>query len=94
MEPPLSGDQLQQLSRLRRVKYARRLKHLTRQRLFERRLYHKKPDRYEYVLTQKCRDFFPVAVGQQTSLLKRRNSADGRSGILVLSSTHWGLPVA
>ncbi len=41
---------------------ARRLKHLTEQGLFERRLYHKKPNWYEYVLTPKGRDFFPVIV--------------------------------
>jgi DNA-binding HxlR family transcriptional regulator len=41
---------------------ARRLKHLTAQGLFERRLYHNKPKWYEYVLTQKGRDFFPVVV--------------------------------
>jgi DNA-binding HxlR family transcriptional regulator len=41
---------------------ARRLKHLTQQGLFERRLYHRKPNWYEYVLTQKGRDFFPVVV--------------------------------
>src|SRR5258708_18028720 len=40
----------------------RRLKHLTEQGLFQRRLYHKKPKWYEYVLTQKGRDFFPVVV--------------------------------
>ncbi|EJC72657.1 winged helix-turn-helix transcriptional regulator [Rhizobium hidalgonense] len=38
----------------------RRLKHLTDQELFERRLYHQRPARYEYVLTDKGRDFFPV----------------------------------
>src|ERR1700749_1105225 len=38
----------------------RRLQHLTAQGLFERRLYHRKPNWYEYVLTQKGRDFFPV----------------------------------
>jgi DNA-binding HxlR family transcriptional regulator len=41
---------------------ARRLKHLTAQGLFERRLYHQRPKWYEYVLTQKGRDFFPVVV--------------------------------
>jgi DNA-binding HxlR family transcriptional regulator len=41
---------------------ARRLKHLTERGLFERRLYHKRPKWYEYVLTQKGRDFFPVVV--------------------------------
>lgn len=41
---------------------ARRLKHLTEQELFERRLYCERPNRYEYVLTEKGRDFFPVVV--------------------------------
>src|ERR1700716_3613319 len=41
---------------------ARRLKHLTERGLFERRLYHRKPNWYEYVLTAKGRDFFPVVV--------------------------------
>ncbi len=38
----------------------RRLKHLTDQGLFERRLYQQRPARYEYLLTEKGRDFFPV----------------------------------
>jgi DNA-binding HxlR family transcriptional regulator len=38
----------------------RRLKHLTTEGLFERRLYCERPPRHEYVLTQKGRDFFPV----------------------------------
>jgi DNA-binding HxlR family transcriptional regulator len=38
----------------------RRLKTLVRSGLLERRLYSKKPARYEYVLTQKGRDFRPV----------------------------------
>jgi DNA-binding HxlR family transcriptional regulator len=41
---------------------SRRLAHLTKSGLFERRLYSKKPPRYEYVLTAKGRDFFPVIV--------------------------------
>ena len=41
---------------------ARRLKHLAEQGLFKRRLYHTRPDWYEYVLTEKGRDFFPVVV--------------------------------
>jgi DNA-binding HxlR family transcriptional regulator len=41
---------------------ARRLKHLTEQGLFERRLYCARPNRYEYVLTGKGRDFFPAVV--------------------------------
>ncbi|OWV88498.1 transcriptional regulator [Rhizobium sp. N122] len=38
----------------------RRLKQLTDQGLFERRLYQQRPARYEYRLTDKGRDFFPV----------------------------------
>jgi DNA-binding HxlR family transcriptional regulator len=38
----------------------RRLKHLTDEGLFERRLYSERPPRHEYVLTEKGRDFFPV----------------------------------
>jgi DNA-binding HxlR family transcriptional regulator len=38
----------------------RRLKHLTDEGLFERRLYSERPPRHEYVLTDKGRDFFPV----------------------------------
>jgi DNA-binding HxlR family transcriptional regulator len=41
---------------------SRRLAHLTSCGLFERRLYSEKPARYEYVLTAKGRDFFPVVV--------------------------------
>lgn len=39
---------------------ARRLKHLTESGLFERRRYSERPPRYDYVLTEKGRDFFPV----------------------------------
>lgn len=39
---------------------ARRLAHLMDEGLFERQLYSKRPVRYEYVLTEKGRDFFPV----------------------------------
>lgn len=38
----------------------RRLKHLIDEGLFERRLYQQRPARYEYLLTEKGRDFFPV----------------------------------
>jgi DNA-binding HxlR family transcriptional regulator len=41
---------------------SRRLAHLTKSGLFERHLYSEKPARYEYVLTAKGRDFFPVVV--------------------------------
>jgi DNA-binding HxlR family transcriptional regulator len=41
---------------------SRRLAHLTKSGLFKRRLYSGRPARYEYVLTAKGRDFFPVVV--------------------------------
>ncbi|MFA5951035.1 MAG: helix-turn-helix domain-containing protein [Hyphomicrobium sp.] len=41
---------------------SRRLAHLTEAGIFERRLYSEKPPRYEYVLTEMGRDFFPVIV--------------------------------
>jgi DNA-binding HxlR family transcriptional regulator len=39
---------------------SRRLAHLTESGMFVRRRYHERPPRYEYVLTDKARDFFPV----------------------------------
>ncbi|MGL9619709.1 helix-turn-helix domain-containing protein [Bradyrhizobium sp. U531] len=39
---------------------SRRLAHLTASGMFVRRRYHARPPRYEYVLTDKARDFFPV----------------------------------
>jgi DNA-binding HxlR family transcriptional regulator len=40
----------------------RRLKHLVREGLFERRQYEDHPPRHEYLLTAKGRDFYPVVV--------------------------------
>ena len=39
---------------------SRRLAHLTESGMFVRRRYNERPPRYEYVLTDKARDFFPV----------------------------------
>ncbi len=41
---------------------SRRLRHLTAAGMFARRRYNDRPPRYEYVLTPKGRDFFPVLV--------------------------------
>ncbi|MDA9398697.1 winged helix-turn-helix transcriptional regulator [Bradyrhizobium sp. CCBAU 45389] len=41
---------------------SRRLAHLTESGMFVRRRYQERPPRYEYVLTDKARDFFPVIV--------------------------------
>jgi DNA-binding HxlR family transcriptional regulator len=79
---------------------ARRLKHLTAQGLFERRLYHRRPNWYEYVLTEKGRDFFPVVValfawgnkhlsGRGESLLMADRASSLRvEPIMVAASTH------
>ncbi|MDA9437214.1 winged helix-turn-helix transcriptional regulator [Bradyrhizobium sp. CCBAU 51627] len=39
---------------------SRRLAHLTKTGMFVRRRYQERPPRYEYVLTDRARDFFPV----------------------------------
>jgi DNA-binding HxlR family transcriptional regulator len=44
----------------------RRLKHLTQNGLLQRRIYNARPPRYEYVLTAKGRDFFPVLIAMFT----------------------------
>ena len=41
---------------------SRRLTHLIDAGLLERRLYNERPPRYEYVLTAKGQDFFPVVI--------------------------------
>ena len=41
---------------------SRRLAHLTKSGMFVRRRYNERPPRYEYVLTDRARDFFPVIV--------------------------------
>lgn len=41
---------------------SRRMKHLTNEGLFEKRQYLQRPVRYEYRLTSKGRDFYPVFV--------------------------------
>jgi DNA-binding HxlR family transcriptional regulator len=41
---------------------SRRLSHLTTAGMFARRRYNDRPPRYQYVLTPKGRDFFPVVV--------------------------------
>lgn len=62
---------------------SRRLAHLTKSGMFVRRRYHERPPRYEYVLTDKARDFFPVVV----ALLAWGNKHLARNGeSIVLAS--------
>ncbi|KRE22651.1 transcriptional regulator [Bosea sp. Root483D1] len=69
---------------------ARRLKHLTESGLFERRLYSERPKRYEYILTEKGRDFFPVVVAL-IGFANRHLAPEGAS--LVLAERGTGRPI-
>ena len=69
---------------------ARRLKHLTEAGLFERRLYSERPKRYEYVLTEKGRDVFPVVVAL-IGFANRHLAPDGAS--LLLAERGTGRPI-
>lgn len=69
---------------------ARRLKHLTQSGLFEKRLYSERPKRYDYVLTDKGRDFFPVIVAM-VGWGNRHLAPDGAA--LLLAGRHSGQPI-
>jgi len=60
---------------------ARRLKHLNASGIFERRLYGTRPARYEYVLTERGRDFFPV-VAAMVAWGNRHLAGDGAALLL------------
>lgn len=60
---------------------ARRLKHLSASGIFERRLYSARPARYEYVLTEKGRDFFPV-IAAMVAWGNRHVARDGAALLL------------
>ncbi|MGH8999369.1 MAG: winged helix-turn-helix transcriptional regulator [Acidimicrobiia bacterium] len=55
-------DQMQRTLRIGRNVLTQRLGRLVDEGMLKRVLYQSKPDRYEYVLTDKGRDFFPVLV--------------------------------
>jgi DNA-binding HxlR family transcriptional regulator len=65
---------------------ARRLKHLTESGLFERRLYQLRPQRYEYVLTAKGRDFFPV-IAAMVAFGNRHLAPEGEVLVMVERET-------
>jgi DNA-binding HxlR family transcriptional regulator len=65
---------------------ARRLKHLTESGMFERRLYSERPPRYEYVLTAKGRDFFPV-IAALVAFGNRHLAPQGRALVMVERET-------
>ena len=53
-------DEIQRALSIGRNVLAERLRRLTNEELLERRQYQERPPRYEYQLTEKGRDFFPV----------------------------------
>jgi DNA-binding HxlR family transcriptional regulator len=53
-------DEFQRALDLSRGVLAKRLHRLVEEGLLEKRLYAERPPRYEYVLTEKGRDFYPV----------------------------------
>jgi DNA-binding HxlR family transcriptional regulator len=79
---------------------SRRLAHLTKTGLFERRLYSAKPPRYEYVLTAKGWDFFPVVIALftwgnrhltprgESLFLAQRKTGQRLEPIMVDANTH------
>lgn len=69
---------------------ARRLKHMTEIGLFERRPYSQRPPRYDYVLTARGRDFFPV-VSAMLAWGNRHLAPEGPS--VVLAGRDSGRPV-
>lgn len=70
---------------------ARRLKHLTESGLFERRLYQQRPPRYEYILTDKGRDFFPV-IAAMVAFGNRHLAPEGEA--LVMLDRETAQPIA
>src|ERR1700730_16563056 len=80
-------DEFQRSLGIARHTRARLSRHRPEQGLFERRLYHKKPKRYEYVLTQKGRDFFPVVVAM-FAWGNKHLSADGEA-LLMADRASW-----
>lgn len=69
---------------------ARRLKHLTEAGLFERRLYSERPKRYDYVLTERGRDFLPV-IAALVAFGNRHLAPEGQA--LLLADRETGRPV-
>jgi DNA-binding HxlR family transcriptional regulator len=69
---------------------ARRLKHLTESGLFERRLYSERPKRYDYALTDKGRDFFPV-IAALVAFGNRHLAPEGEA--LLLAERGTGAPL-
>lgn len=55
-------DEFQRNLGISRSVLARRLKHLEQEHIIDRHLYSTRPDRYEYKLTERGRDMYPIFI--------------------------------
>lgn len=55
-------DEFQKNLGISRSVLARRLKHLQQEKIIERQLYSTRPDRYEYKLSERGRDMYPIFI--------------------------------
>jgi DNA-binding HxlR family transcriptional regulator len=79
-------DQFQESLGIAPNMLTRRLASLVKSGLLERRLYHQRPPRYEYVLTEKGRDFRPVILALM-AWGNRHFTPEGKALLLVDAKT-------
>lgn len=83
-------DEFQQSLQLSPTILTRRLKCLVESGIFEKRLYNSRPARYEYLLTERGNDFFPVIA----ALFQWGNQHFAPEGLTVmLTDRRTGIPV-
>jgi DNA-binding HxlR family transcriptional regulator len=75
-------DEMQRTLQIGRSVLTERLNRLVQEGLFERVLYQTRPDRYEYVLTDKGRDFYPVVLAMAAWGDRWLNGNQGRPILL------------
>ena len=81
-------DEMQRTLQIGRSVLTQRLNRLVEEELLERALYQTRPDRYEYVLTEKGRDFYPVVLAMATWGDRWLNGKEGSP--IVLHHTECG----
>lgn len=83
-------DEFQQSLQLSPTILTRRLKYLVESGILEKRLYHSRPARYEYLLTERGTDFFPVIA----ALFQWGNQHFAPDGpAVILTDRHTGTPL-
>ncbi|WP_145525377.1 winged helix-turn-helix transcriptional regulator [Yersinia vastinensis] len=83
-------DEFQQSLQLSPTILTRRLKYLVESGILEKRLYHTRPVRYEYLLTERGNDFFPVIA----ALFHWGNQHFAPEGtVAMLADSRTGVPV-